>query len=186
MKLKLLTVLCLGAALALGQNLLTNGDFEQDLTVGWTYTDSGYGTHYADRQTGYQPDPDYEAHTYQLDNPGWARLAQRVDAPGVLLDLSFWACFAESGGTSTCWPAACFSVCYYDAGSVLLGETRYYYSTYADWVPSPTFSLHRVNDPAWAQYNLNIAEEISTNLPGVDPGAVASVEVALLSYAWSG
>lgn len=185
MKVKLLLLLPLLVGFA-AANLLTNGDFEQDLAVGWTYTDSGTGTHYADRQTGYQPDPDYEAHTYQYDNPGWARLAQRVDAPGVLLDLSFWACFAESGGTSTCWPAACFSVCYYDDNSVLLGESRWYYSTYADWTPSPTLSLHRVFDPAWTEYSLNIADELSNNLPGVEPGDVAQVEVALLSYCYSG
>ena len=79
MKLKLLTVLCLGAALALGQNLLTNGDFEQDLTVGWTYTDSGYGTHYADRQTGYQPDPDEAARVCvrcRAMQSGWCALGE--------------------------------------------------------------------------------------------------------------
>ncbi|MFO7650700.1 MAG: hypothetical protein R6X13_05085 [bacterium] len=186
MKMKLLALLPLVAAVALGQNLLINGDFEQDLTVGWTYTDSGYGTHQADRQTSYDPDPDYEAMAYQYDNPGWARLAQRVDAPGVLLQLSFRASFLQTGGTSSCWPAACVSVCYYDGSSTLLGETRYFYSTYANWTPSPTLSLHRVNDPAWADYSLNVAEEISTNLPGVDPGDVAQVEVALLAYTYSG
>lgn len=186
MNLKLLCMLWLAAALAVGQNLLVNGNFEQELTVGWTYADSGYGTHFADRQTYHHPDPDFEAQTYQYDNPGWARLAQSVDVPGVLVQLSFQASFAESGGTSTCWPAACFQVCYRDAGGNLLGETRYYYSTYANWTPSPTLSLYRITDPAWSQYTLNIADEVSTNLPGVDPGAVARVEVALLSYTYSG
>ncbi len=174
------------AATAFGQNLLTNGDFEQELTVGWTFTGSGTGTHTADRATTYQADPDYEAMTYQWDNPGDARLGQTVMVPGPLVELEFSASFAESGGVTTCWPAACFSVCYYDAGSTLLGETRYYYSTYADWVPSPTLSLYRVTDPSWAQYNLNVVDELARNLPGVNPGEVAKIDVALYSYTYSG
>jgi hypothetical protein len=186
MKKSVLILPLLLLTLGFSQELLVNGDFEQELTVGWTYTDSGTGTHWAARDPGYQPDPDNEAQTYQYDNPGWARLGQVVDAPGTVLDLTFWASFAESSGTSTCWPAACFSVCYYDAAMTLLGETRYYYSTYADWVPSGTLSLYRVTDPNWTEYTLNIAEELGNNLPGVDPGNVARVEVALLSYCYSG
>ena len=184
-KLVLLAPLLLLSA-GFGQELLVNGDFEQELTVGWTYTDSGYGTHWAVRDPGYQPDPDNECQTYQYDNPGWARLEQVVDAPGTVLELSFWASFAESAGTSTCWPAACFCVTYYDAAMTPLGETRYFYSTYANWTPSGTLSLYRVTDPNWAHYTLNVAEEIGNNLPGVNPSDVARVGVALLSYCYSG
>ncbi len=169
-----------------GQELLTNGDFEQELSVGWSYADSGYGTHQALRGTGYDPDPDYEAWVYQYDNPGWTRLSQTVNVPGVALTLSFWAKFSQSGGTSTCWPAACFQVCYHDANDNLLGETRYFYSTYATWVPSPTLSLYRITNPDWNYYELNIADEITQNLPGVNPGDVAKVKVALWSYTYSG
>ncbi|MEO0085039.1 MAG: hypothetical protein ABIK37_00220, partial [candidate division WOR-3 bacterium] len=107
-------------------------------------------------------------------------------APGVMLELSFWAKFEEGGGSSTCWPAACFQVCYYDVSDVMLGETRYYYATYANWVPSPTLSLYRITNPDWAEYTLNIADEISANLPGVNPDDVARIEVALYSYTYSG
>lgn len=186
MKLKLVLALLFVLGAGVSQELLTNGDFEQDLTVGWTYTDSGVGTHEALRDTGFQPDPDYEGYTYQYDNPGWARLSQAVDVPGAMEQLSFSASFEEVGGTSSCWPAACVSVCYLDASSTLLGETRYYYSTYANWVASPTLSLIRVTDPAWNQYRLGIAEELETNLPGVNPAVVARIEVALLSYTYSG
>lgn len=183
---KTVLVLPMLLALGFGQELLQNGDFEQELTVGWTYTDSGYGTHWAARDPGYQPDPDYEAQTYQYDNPGWARLAQVVDVPGTVLQLSFWAKFEQTGGTSSCWPAACLCVTYYDAGMARLGETRYVYSTYANWVPSPTLSLVRVSMPDWTNYTLDIADELATNLPGVNPGDVARIEVALLSYCYSG
>ncbi len=183
---KTILLLPLLLAVAGGQNLLTNGDFEQPLTVGWTFTYGGTGTPSADRSTTYHPDPDYEAMTRQYDNPGWARLGQTVMVPGPLVQLEFWASFAESGGVSTCWPAACFSVCYYDLASNLLGETRYYYSTYANWVPSPTLSLYRITNPAWQRYTLNVVDEVSQNLPGVNPGDIAQIEVALYSYTYSG
>ena len=185
---KMLTLLMLVACVTAmtGQELLTNGDFEQDLSVGWTFTDSGYGTHTYNRATTHHPDPDYEAHTRQYDNPGWARLSQTVETPGINLQLSFWAKFLQTGGSSSCWPAACFSVCYLDASDVRLGESRFYYSTYATWVPSPTFSLHRVTSPDWAEYSLNIAEELSQNLSGINPGDVAKIPVALYSSTYSG
>ncbi|UCG43870.1 MAG: hypothetical protein JSU73_04425 [candidate division WOR-3 bacterium] len=169
-----------------GSELLTNGDFEQALTTGWTFTDSGYGTKLADRAVDYHPDLDYEAHTYKYDNPGWARLGQTVDAPSTSLELSFWAKFEHSGGTSTCWPASCFSVCYRDGSGSLLGETRYVYSTYANWTSSSTLHLVTVSAPGWTGYTLDIEQELDQNLPGVDPDRVAKVEVALFSFTNSG
>lgn len=170
----------------LSQELLLNGGFEQELSIGWIYADSGLGTHQVLRGTEYQPDPDYEVWVYQYDNPGWTRLSQRVEVPGVALELSFWAKFNESGGSSTCWPAACFQVCYYNANDSLLGETRYYYSTYANWTPTPTLSLYQITNPDWNRYQLKIADELTANLPGVNANDVAKVEVALWSYTHSG
>lgn len=172
--------------LVFGQELLVNGDFEQELTVGWSQIINGSGTHYFNRDVSYHPDPDYEALAYQYDNPGWTKLSQIVDVAGPLLELTFSASFAESGGTSTCWPAACFSVCYLNAESLVLGETRYYYSTYANWVSTETFHLIPISDPNWNTYNLNIVEELTYNLPGVNPGEVVKVEVALFAYTHSG
>jgi hypothetical protein len=183
---KLLLIPLLVLAVSSGQNMLTNGDFEQELTVGWTYLDSGSGTHSASRDAGYHPDPDFEAQTYQYDNPGWARLSQTVEVPGTILELSFWASFEQAGGSSTCWPAACFSVRYLNNADAVLGETRYFYSTYANWVPTGVLSLYRITDPSWNEYTLNIAEELSQNLQGVNPDEVARVEVALFSYTYSG
>jgi hypothetical protein len=171
---------------AFSQELLINGDFEQELTVGWNQLVNGSGTHTINRDVSYHPDPDYEAMAYQYDNPGWTRLSQTVDVPGPMLELNFTACFAESGGTSSCWPAACFSICYLDANDVVLGETRYYYSTYATWTPTATLNLIHTYDPNWTQYTLDIVDELSQNLPGVNPGDVVKVEVALYAYTYSG
>jgi hypothetical protein len=165
------------AVVGFGQNLLTNGDFEQDLSIGWTQ--SGYGVYYMDRQTGYNPDPDYEAFD-SLYGYGFGKLNQIVDAPGITLSLDFWAKFELGGGSSSCWPVAAVTVGYYDADNVLLGESRiYYHNEYCTWTPSGTLSLIPITTPDWTLYTLDIAQEISSNLPGVNPGDVAKVGVAL-------
>jgi hypothetical protein len=174
---KAVLLLPLLLAFGLSQNLLTNGDFEQELTTGWTQ--NVYGVVTIDRGTDYQPDPDFEAKD-SLYAYGWGKLSQIVDAPGIQLALSFWARFEIGAGSSTCWPVACVTVGYYDAANVLLGETRFYYhNSYCTWVPSSTLSLIEVTNPDWTQYNLDIAQELTQHLPGIAPGQVSRVEIAL-------
>jgi hypothetical protein len=184
-RLVLIPVLLL-AAVAFGQELLVNGDFEQDLSVGWTRIDSGTVTHEANRDVGYEPDPDYEAYVYTYDNPGSTILVQTVEVPCALVEFSFRAAFVESAGSSSCWPAACVSVFYYNASDALLGETRYYYSTYANWTESPTLSLYQVTDPAWNQYRLDVQQELATKLTGIDPAQITKIGVALNAYTSGG
>lgn len=175
---KTILLMTLLAVLGFGQNLLVNGDFEQDLSVGWVQTSGGYGTPTVNRGTTHQPDPDYEAMVQWYDNSGWIELGQVVDVPGPTLDLSFWTSLHRTSETS-CWPAACFDVRYYNSSSTLLGITRYYYSSVTAWTATPTLHPIVVSDSNWHQYDLNVAEEISANLPGVDPGAVTRVGVVL-------
>ncbi|MFO7675855.1 MAG: hypothetical protein R6X12_06030 [bacterium] len=184
--LKSILSVIIACGLSAGAELLVNGSFEQPLGTGWVHTEGGAGTHTSNRAVHYHPDPDYEAMAYQYDNPGWCRLGQTVDVASPALTLTFWASFEHSGGTSTCWPAACFSVSYQNRNGTELGETRYVYSTYATWQPTPTLSLVRVADPAWSEYRLDIAREIADNLPGVSPADIARIEVALYSYTFDG
>jgi hypothetical protein len=168
-------------SLGFGQELLTNGDFEQELSVGWVHDTGGYGYVTWNRGTGYQPDPDYEFMDSLYSGSGFSRLRQVVDAPGVVLELSFWAAFGIGGTSSTCWPVSGVNVEYYDASDVLLGQTRFYYhNEYCTWTPSGTLSLIEVTNPDWTQYSLNIAEELNQNLPGVNPGDVAKIGIALV------
>ena len=178
---KTLLLIPLALTLAFGQNLLTNGDFEQDLSVGWVQDTGGYGYKTFGRDTVYQPDPDYEALDSIYSGNGIGKLSQTVDVPGPALHLSFWASFALGGGSSSCWPVACMEVGYLDADGNRLGATRFYYhNSYCTWTPSGTLSLIEVTDPAWNQYELDVADELSLHLPGVNPGDVCRIEVALV------
>ncbi|MEO0107875.1 MAG: hypothetical protein ABIK62_01705 [candidate division WOR-3 bacterium] len=170
-------------ALAWG-NLLTNGDFEQPLDVGWQTEYSGVVT--IDRDVGYHPDPDYEIRD-SLYASGYGRLYQTVDVPGSRLILNFSAKFEIGGGSSTCWPVASIVVGYCDQLGAILGETRFYWhNSYCNWTPSSTLSLIEITDPDWNDYSLDIVNELAQNLPGVDPNAIKKVQVSAYTYTSGG
>ena len=184
-KVLLLLPLILGFAGA--QNLLENGDFEQDLTVGWQWTYGGYGSHLNDRQVWRHPDPDYEAWVQQYDGEGWSKLYQIVDVTDVELDFSFIGKFEIGGSSSTCWPVGSVCIEYYNASQGLLGETRFYcHDAYCNWTPSSTLDLVPVSPSNWEPWNLNIQEELTYNLPGVNSEDVAKIGVAMYLYTSGG
>jgi hypothetical protein len=179
MKALLLVTTVLG--LAFGQNLLVNGDFEQELAVGWVQDTGGYGYKTFGRDTGYQPDPDFEALDSLYSGSGYGKLSQIVDVPGPALHLSFSASFGIGAGSSSCWPVAYVAVGYLDSDGNRLGETRFYYhNSYCTWASTGNLSLIEVTDSLWNQYELDVADELSMHLPGVNPGDVNKVEVALV------
>jgi hypothetical protein len=187
MKKCLVLLLPMLLALGYGQELLVNGDFEQPITTGWVQTQGGVGTQTTDRSTDYQPDPDYEASSYQYSGAGWTKLGQMVNVPRSDLLLSFWASFQLGPSSSSCWPVGSIVAGYYDSGGNLMGETYYYYhDVNCLWTPSATLSLINVSDPNWAQYTLYVRDEIIQHLPGVNPDFVTKVEVGLYAYTSGG
>jgi hypothetical protein len=181
MKVRILLLLPLVFVLSVGQELLTNGDFEQELSVGWTVDTTGYGYATFNRATGYDGDPDYEVMDSLYSGAASAKLLQVVDVPGPNLRLTFSAAFALGPTSSTCWPVAAVTVGYLDSAGNRLGETRFYYHDInCTWSPASTLSLIEVTDPGWNDYELDIAGELSDHLPGIDPGDISQVEVALL------
>ncbi|MEO0081547.1 MAG: hypothetical protein ABIL25_04545 [candidate division WOR-3 bacterium] len=168
-------------------NLLVNGDFEQDLSVGWVQTKEGVGTQTISRATNYDPDPDYEARTYQYSGEGLTRLSQLVAVPGANVELRFNAKFQIGNGSLTCWPVASVCVEYLNAANNVLGMTFFYYhDQYCTWTNTPTQHLIEVTEPAWQNYRLDVQAELTVNLPGVNPADVSKVRVALHCYTSSG
>ena len=184
---RVVLVLLLTLGFAVAQNTIVNGDFEQDLTMGWIQDYGGAGTATFTRDPSYQPDPDYEAQSYLYSGSGWLELRQVVDITTLSLDLSFWASFELGGGSSSCWPVASVTVSYRDAAGTVLGETRFYYhNQYCNWTSSQTLHLIDVANPGWQQYDLDVVRELALNLPGVDTRLVRQVGVALYAYTSGG
>ena len=187
MKLRLLLVLPLLLGIALGQNLLTNGDFEQDMSVGWTATQGGAGSHVVERYMGQHPDPDYEVLVQQVSGSGWTKCHQIVDITDVDVEVSFWAQFYIGGGWSTCWPVTAVFIEYLDENGLFLGDTRIcHHNAYWNWVPTSTRHLITVTNPDWTEYTYDIRQELDNNLPGVNVADVAKIGVALYDYTSGG
>lgn len=175
------------AATATGQNLLTNGDFEQELTVGWTQEKQGIGLQDFTRDTGYDPDPDYEARVYQYSGPGIVKLGQLVSLPDTGYELTFRAQFRIDDGSPSCWPVGSVGIEYCNAAEEVLGTSLFYlHDQYCSWSSSPTEHLVEVTDPDWREYRLSLGEELRTHLPGVNAADVSKVRVLVYNYTSSG
>jgi len=163
-------------------NFLLNGDFEQPLNTGWMQVTSGsYIT--IDRNTSYEPDPDYEVYASKGAGNGYAKLYQVVDIPTSLNLFNFSIkakLYAYDNNADTlCWAAASVIVSYLNSSGSCLGETRIcMWTAPCPWQNTSTIHLINVSDSLWHNYGFNIATEL-TNLPGVNPASVKKIAVSL-------
>ena len=166
-------------------NLLVNGDFEQPIDVGWdtVSANAAGGDTFTWSDTLGQPTPGH-AVSIRKYLASFASMNQTVDVPNVNLTLAFDARFRTGGGSSTCWPVAAFVVRYLDAAGTSLGNTKIYlHDQYCSWAGSDTQSLIDITTPGvWTPHSLNIVNELSTHLPGINPASVSKLKIDLFSY----
>jgi hypothetical protein len=176
-------VLALIISIGSASNYVTNGDFEQDLTVGWFQANNGTGITIT-RGTTYDPDPDYEVNLYKYGTGttgmGHATIYQVADIPTRNIDLSFDAKMTAYDNYVGIWAASGVFVGYMDASSNMLGETRIYYATdECPWMNSATQHLIPVTDNNWHSYSINVADEL-IYMPGIDPSQVSKIKVTVI------
>lgn len=178
-RLTLVIGLCMGLAAA--GNFLTNGNFEDDLSVGWqSYLSSTiYDT--VMRGTDYEPDPDYEAYLFKSYG-GYAELWQTIDITTVdsfAFSMKTKLYAYDNNADTLCWAAAAVVVSYMNSTGNVLGTTRICRSTApCPWSNTSTNHLIPAVDTLWHTYSFNLRTELA-NLPGVVPGQVKKVQVAL-------
>lgn len=165
------------------QGLITNGTFEQDLTIGWTayMADSLYGYDTLLRGTDYEPDPDYEV--MSASHFGYfVKLYQTVDIPSVnsvSFSVNAKLIGEDNNADALCWGAAAVVISYLNASGTVLGQTRIcQFSDPCPWQNTSTLHLITVADTLWHTYYFALSTEL-INLPGVSPSQVAKVQVAL-------
>jgi hypothetical protein len=160
-------------------HLLTNGNFEQQLNVGWSQTIGTQGTaDTIDRLLDIFNNNIVRVKKYDATH---AILYQTVDVPTTDLEFSVLAnLYAyEYNSTATYWAAAAVCLRYLDNNNVLLGESRITSKTlHCPWISSNT--LHIINQwLPWSTYSFNINTELA-NLPGVNPSDIKKIQVALI------
>ena len=172
---------CCGLALLVcapvgAMELVANGDIEQPLTEGWEQTVSGAGS--ITRATDYDGDEDFEVMARKTTGPGYVELEQVVPLP--TLDVDFAASLALSAmATEEAWAASTLRLSFVDFHGFSLGHTNICArASRCPWNDTATEHYTEVPDADWHDYSVNLEEELA-NLPGIDPGAIAAVEVIL-------
>lgn len=180
----ILAVLILTAGTSVqAQELLTNGDFEQDLATGWTL-DTLLGLYpwldTVDRATDFDPDADYEVRLTKYDYC-YFRLYQTVPVTSLYLNFSVQAKMdaIETAPTLIYWAISSVALTYLDAGDNPLGETRIIYrSPHCPYVNTDYFHMIDAADTNWHDYSFIVNDELA-NLPGVNPAQIAKIRCAL-------
>ncbi len=160
---------------------LLNGDFEQDLSIGWQQEIVG-GAGTITRSTTYDPDPDYEVRLLKTTGTGYVWLYQSVWLPDLGAVFSA-AGKIDASATSTAWAAAGFLLEYLGDDDSVLGKTFLGTTTrYCPWENSPMFHIIDAIPGEWVDYSFVLGEELQ-NLPGVDTLRIRRVRVGLLAEA---
>lgn len=164
-------------------NLLVNGDFEAPFEGSWDTLATGAGFWAMERSDTLGSGTGYAARAYKY-LADYASIAQTVPVVGADLALSFDARLWVNGGSPSCWPVAALIVRYLDTGGTELGSTKFYcHDEFAQWQSSDTAHLVDVSRmTGWNHYDLNIRQEITENLPGVNPARVGNVRVELYAF----
>jgi hypothetical protein len=187
--LRSIPIICIGllfacaGSMSRAHELVTNGDFELDIANGWSIDSvEGMTPYYdtLDRDTAFNPDPDYEARVKKYDS-AHAKLYQIFDV--ATTDLAFGInaklYAVEYNPAGTYFAAAAVVLSYMNSSGVVLGETRICDTTgHCIWASGPTLHLIVAPDSNWNAYSFNVNDELA-NLPGVNPLDIAKVRVAL-------
>jgi hypothetical protein len=169
---------------AAAQELLANGDFEQDLSVGWKDTVySLTGSWLFERTDTLGQSSGCGARVWKT-LASYAALTQQVNVPNHHLVFSFDGRFRIGGGSNTCWPVAAVVLRYLDVAGIELGNTKFVlHNEFCNWSNSDTAHLVEIDVPEeWRPHQLDIAQELYDNLAGVNPWSVAQVRIEIYAY----
>ncbi len=176
-------LLMLGAAAGQATPLecVVNGDFEQELEVGWQQLDAATNAAIA-RNADLDDDPDHELGLRFDNGVGEISVWQRLAIPDTDLDIAT-TLRARASGSGGAWVAAGFGLSYLDRNLVVLGQTFIgRMSSDCPWYDSPTLHLVTSAHDEWEQYSFNLNDELA-NLSGVDPSEIMYLEVEVYSTA---
>lgn len=162
---------------------LLNGDFEQELNIGWIKNTAGLN--YSDaieRARNLDSDDDYELMIEKV-NAGHIKLLQTIDVSTTSLNFSVSAKLQaiEHNSYASYWAAAAICLRYLNESNQLLGETRITHkSPNCPWQNNEKLHLINVPNPDnWYTYGFNINDELA-NLSAVNLSDIKKIQVVLM------
>ncbi len=161
---------------------IVNGDFEQDLSIGWLRKTSGLSySDNIDRATNLDSDVDYEV-VLEKVSAGYIKLFQTVDISTTNLNFSVSANMraVEHNPYASYWAAAAICLRYLNENNVLLGETRIARrSLHCPWQNSSTFHIINVTTENWQTHSFNLRDELQ-NLTAVNFDDIRKIQIVLM------
>lgn len=163
--------------------VIVNGDFEQELNVGWQRNVSGLN--YSDEIARYQNldgDDDFELVIEKI-NAGHIKLYQTIDFAASDYQFSAKANLKaiEYNSNASYWAAAAICLRYLNDSQELLGETRIVFKTpHCPW--QNTNNLHLINaisPDQWYNYSFKLSEELA-NLSGVNIADIKKIQIVVM------
>lgn len=157
---------------------LANGDFSKPLSRGWAIIANDLA---GDHDITTTPESDAVIVKQMCGN---AALVQDVMLKSVDMVFSTRVRLRADATKPTYYSAASVLLGFLDSDGKQLGETRVYSAAGTPpWKASNTLHLVVVADTGkWQDYSLNLGEELSTNLKGVDAAKVKRLRVNLESF----
>ncbi len=157
---------------------LLNGDFTAPLDSGWSRDNRDFA---GSSEIKLLRDGGVTLRKVQC---GWTRLGQRFLLPDRNVTFRTNARLRASVNRSGYYATASVIIEYLDADEQPLGET--WFQAVAGRGPSPnTATRHFIpvsTTGGWQELELDIADELRRNLPGVKPAKVAALHVMLKAY----
>jgi hypothetical protein len=179
----LLCLLGLAMTLAVGQELVQNGGFEDSLDY-WTieYLNT-YGTWEVSAGPDHQPDPDKECYVGK-DYGTYARARQAVDVSSCALLFTGSSKHQTTVGSASGYYAySTLTLEYQNSSGTVLGQTMFIQATESCTLTNTaTTHLITFDDTLWHDHEMLVDDEIADNLPGVDRGEVAKVSIVMEAY----
>lgn len=175
-----------GVGIAVGAELVFNGDFELRPDSGWEVVRWGdfpdTGNCRLRYRHDFSPDRDFEVMLHKMLHQGM-RLQQRVEIATLDLEFSVSCRLTSKTERDSLYAAAAVFLEYLDTCDSVLGETRIYSATRGcDWLSGPRLHLIRAPDSlSWHDYRISIRAELDS-LPGVAPDSVKAIRVGLLAF----
>ncbi len=98
--------------------------------------------------------------------------------------LSFRAKFFTTSNHDEYAAASGVVIEYLNNSQEKLGATYFYTKTpnFTEWQNSPTCHLYETSSEAWQSFSLNIKEELTSYLTGINTSEVKYIKVSLLAY----
>lgn len=156
---------------------LMNGDFEQELVIGWQKANKDYVGYKSIKLLGINKNN----YAYvKKDMCGYAELYQIIKLDNLNQSLSVRLnlnAYANRQGYSA---TSAFTIGFLDEENNVIAETRIAYST-AGLSNTPTLYHHQAKPKEWKNHTINLKQEID-RFSKIDPSQIVKLKIALYAY----